>query len=89
MSFIEPIADRISPKPVKFFTKPLFTLLITASITLIVLGPLGIVLGNGISKGIAFLDQYASWLVPFIVATFSPSLVMLGMCYGLIPIGIN
>jgi PTS system beta-glucosides-specific IIC component len=89
MSFVEPLADKVSPKPVKFFTKPLLTLLITAPITLIVLGPLGIILGNGISQGIAFLDQYASWLVPFIVGTFSPLLVMTGMHYGLIPIGIN
>jgi PTS system beta-glucosides-specific IIC component len=89
MSFVEPLADKVSPKPVKFFTKPLLTLLITAPLTLIAIGPLGIVLGNGISNGIAFLNKYASWLVPLIVGTFSPLLVMTGTHYGLIPIGIN
>jgi PTS system beta-glucosides-specific IIC component len=89
MSFVEPIADKISPKPVKFFTKPLLTLLVTAPVALMVLGPIGTVIGNGIADGISFIEGYASWLVPFIVGTFSPLLVMTGMHYGLIPIGIN
>ena len=28
LSFVEPIADKVSPKAVKFFTKPLITVLI-------------------------------------------------------------
>ncbi|CDM68914.1 PTS system beta-glucoside-specific EIIBCA component [Clostridium bornimense] len=89
MSFVEPLADKVSPKAIKFFTKPLITLVITGLATLIVLGPLGNICGNGISLGIEFLNKYANWLVPFIVGTFSPLLVMTGMHYGLIPIGIN
>lgn len=89
MSFVEPLADKISPKPIKFFTKPLLTLIITAPIALIVLGPLGNIIGDGIASGINFLDRYASWLVPLIVGTLTPLMVMTGMHYGLIPIGIN
>ena len=89
MSFVEPIADKVSPKAIKFFTKPLITLVVAGLGTLIVLGPIGNVCGNGISAGIEFLNKYANWLVPFIVGTFSPLLVMTGMHYGLIPIGIN
>ena len=29
MSLVEPIADKISPKAVKFFTRPLITILVT------------------------------------------------------------
>lgn len=89
MSFVEPIADKVSPKVVKFFTKPLITILVTAPVLLIVLGPLGTIFGDGIASAISFLDSYASWLVPFVVGTFTPLLVMTGMHYGLIPIGIN
>lgn len=89
MSFVEPLADKISPKPIKFFTKPLLTLIITAPVTLIILGPLGNIIGDGIASGINFLDTYASWIVPLIVGTFTPLMVMTGMHYGLIPIGIN
>lgn len=89
MSFVEPVADKVSPKPVKFFTKPLLTLIITAPVTLIVLGPLGNIIGEGIAAGINILNTYASWLVPLVVGTFTPLMVMTGMHYGLIPIGIN
>lgn len=89
MSYVEPIADRISPKAVKFFTKPLITLVITGTVAITVLGPLGTVIGDGIASGISFLDNYVSWLVPLIIGAVSPFLVMTGTHYGLIPIGIN
>lgn len=89
MSFVEPLADKVSPKPVKFFTKPLLTLIVTAPVTLIVLGPLGNIIGDGIATAISFLNTHVSWLVPLIVGTFTPLMVMTGMHYGLIPIGIN
>lgn len=89
MSYVEPIADKISPKPVKFFTKPLITLVVTGAISIIVLGPIGTIIGDGIAAGISFLNKYASWLVPLIIGAVSPYLVMTGTHYGLIPIGIN
>lgn len=89
MSFVEPLADKVSPKPVKFFTKPLLTLIVTAPVTLIVLGPLGNIIGDGIATAISFLNTHVSWLVPLVVGTFTPLMVMTGMHYGLIPIGIN
>lgn len=89
MSYVEPIADKISPKPVKFFTKPLITLVITGAISITVLGPLGTIIGDGIAAGISFLNNYASWLVPLVIGAVSPLLVMSGTHYGLIPIGIN
>lgn len=89
MSFVEPLADKVSPKPVKFFTKPLLTLIVTAPVTLIVLGPLGNIIGDGIAAVISYLNAHVSWLVPLVVGTFTPLMVMTGMHYGLIPIGIN
>lgn len=89
MSFVEPLADKVSPKPVKFFTKPLLTLIVTAPVTLTVLGPLGNIIGDGIATAISFLNAHVSWLVPLIVGTLTPLMVMTGMHYGLIPIGIN
>ena len=89
MSYVEPIADKISPKPVKFFTKPLITLVVTGAISITVLGPLGTIIGDGIAAGISFLNNYASWLVPLVIGAVSPLLVMSGTHYGLIPIGIN
>lgn len=89
MSYVEPIADRISPKPVKFFTKPLITALVTGIVGLVVIGPIGTIISNLIAAGVHGLNNYCSWLVPALVGGLTPLLVMTGTHYGLIPIGIN
>jgi PTS system beta-glucosides-specific IIC component len=89
MSYVEPIADKISPKPVKFFTKPLITILVTGLVGLIIIGPIGYIISNYIAAAVNGLNTYCSWLVPVLVGTLTPLLVMTGTHYGLIPIGIN
>lgn len=89
MSYVEPIADKISPKPVKFFTKPLITIFVTGLVGLIVIGPIGYIISNYIADGVNTLNTYCSWLVPVLVGTLTPLLVMTGTHYGLVPIGIN
>lgn len=89
MSYVEPIADRVSPKAVKFFTKPLLTILVTGIVGLVVIGPIGTIISNAIAAGVHALNNYCSWLVPALVGAFTPLLVMTGTHYGLIPIGIN
>ncbi len=89
MSYVEPIADRVSPKAVKFFTKPLITILVTGIVGLVIIGPIGTVISNLIAAGVHGLNNYCSWLVPALVGGLTPLLVMTGTHYGLIPIGIN
>lgn len=89
MSKVEPIADRISPKPVKFFTRPLITILVTGVATLVVLGPVGYVIANIIATALTTLDVVAGWLVPTIVGALLPLLVMTGTHYSLVSISIN
>lgn len=89
MSYVEPIADRISPKAIKFFTKPLITILVAGSAALWILGPIGYVVASWIADGVNLLNTYASWLVPLVLGGVFPLLVMTGTHYGIIPIGIN
>lgn len=89
MSYVHRLADKISPKIIKFFTVPLITLIITAPIMLTLIGPLGSYIGNVVASGIAILDARASWLTPLIIGAFSPLLVMAGMHYAIIPFGVN
>lgn len=89
MSFVEPIADRISPKPIKFFTKPLITALVAGVAALVVLGPVGYIIASWIASGVTMLNTYVSWLVPMLIGGIFPLLVMTGTHYGIIPIGIN
>lgn len=89
LSYVEPIADRISPKPIKFFTKPLISVLVVGVAGLAVIGPIGTIISNVIATGVNSLNQYCSWLVPALVGALTPLLVMTGTHYGLVPIGIN
>ena len=89
MSFVEPIADKISPKAIKFFTKPLITILVAGAVALWVLGPVGYVIASWIANGVNLLNTYVSWLVPLVLGGVFPLLVMTGTHYGIIPIGIN
>ena len=89
MSRVERVADKISPKMIKFFTVPLIVVLVTGLLSLIVLGPIGYILGNGIAAVITFLETTCGWLVPMILGGVFPLLVMTGTHYGIIPIGQN
>ncbi len=89
MSYVEPIADKVSPKAIKFFTKPLITAVVTGIVLLVVIGPLGYIISDKVGLGIKTLETYASWLVPTLLGGLTPLLVMTGTHYGLIPIGIN
>lgn len=89
MSYVERFADKISPKMIKFFTVPMITILVTGVVTLVALGPIGFIIGNGIASLVTTIDSVCSWLVPMILGGLFPLLVMTGTHYGIIPIGAN
>lgn len=86
MKYVEPFADRISPKPIKFLSKPLITILIVAPVTLVALGPLGYLIGTGIASVANFLNEAIPWLVPTLMGAFMPLLVLTGMHWSITPI---
>jgi PTS system beta-glucosides-specific IIC component len=86
MTYVERFADKVSPKPVKFFLKPTLTILIVVPIVLIVLGPLGSYIGTGIAFVTDFLNARVSWLVPTLMGAFMPLLVLTGMHWSFLPV---
>lgn len=88
MSYVEPIADKVSPKAIKFFTKPLITVLVCGTVALSVLGPVGHIISNFIADGLRAMEGY-NWLVSTIMGAVFPLLVMTGTHYAIIPVGIN
>lgn len=89
MSIVERYVQKISPQAVKFFSVPLFSLVISATATITVLGPLGSWASKLIEALFTWMNATIPWLVPTVVGIFSPLLVMTGTHYGLIPIGTN
>lgn len=89
MSKVEPVATRISPKAVRFFTAPLLTMFVVGIATLCVLGPIGYIISNILASAINGLSTIAPWLAPTIIGALLPFLVMTGTHHALTPIGIN
>lgn len=89
MSYVERLVKKYSPDAVAFFSVPMITVLVTGLASLVVLGPLGYVVGNYIVDIVMFLDKTAGWLVPTVLGTFMPLLVLTGTHYGIMPIGAN
>ncbi len=86
MSYIERFAEKISPSIIKFFTKPLIILLLTAPLALIVIGPFGTYLNDLVAAGAAFINGKASWLIPLLMGAFQPFLVVTGTAWAMTPI---
>ncbi|MGP2469888.1 beta-glucoside-specific PTS transporter subunit IIABC [Yersinia sp. 2540 StPb PI] len=86
MSYVERFAERISPSMIKFFTKPMIILLITAPLALVVIGPFGIFLNDMVGSGAAIINTKASWLIPMLMGALQPFLVITGTAWAMTPI---
>ncbi|MFT4006167.1 MAG: beta-glucoside-specific PTS transporter subunit IIABC [Lacrimispora sp.] len=86
MGYIERFADRICPNVVKVFLKPLIVIFISVPIALVVIGPLGSIIGNYLAAGINFLYNRAGWLTIMLLSAAMPFIVMTGMHYALVPL---
>ena len=88
MKYVDKFADKVSPKMVKVFLKPMITLLITAPIVLITIGPLGSILGNYFAVFVDIMNKWG-WIAVGINAAIFPLLVLTGMHNALIPLMIQ
>lgn len=86
MSYIERFAEKVSPTMIKFFTKPMIVLLVTAPLALVVVGPFGIFLNDMVAAGAAIVDGRAGWLIPMLMGGLQPFLVITGTAWAMTPI---
>lgn len=86
MSYIEKGLNKIIPDLLKGFLVSTITLLLGVLATLLVLGPIGTILGGYLSTFITSISSYAGWLAPAIIALIYPIMVFTGMHYSLIPL---
>lgn len=86
MSLVDKLVDKITPKEIKFFTKPLIVILIVTPVTLIILGPLGSFLGNYVAAALNFVNLQLGWLSVGLIGALTLLLVMTGMNQALFPL---
>lgn len=85
ISKLEPIADKIFKSWTKTLLKPMAILLICVPIELIVLAPLGAVLGQGMAYVLSTAYNVAPWLTIGVYAALLPLVVMCGMHVAVFP----
>lgn len=89
MSYIERGVEKIVPKSLRMILVPLLTLIVVGPAGILLIGPVGYIAGDYLAAFINWLNHTAPWLVPMLVGTFTPLMVMCGMHYGLIPLGVS
>lgn len=81
-SWVQKLADKVSPKVVKFFFRPMLTLLIMTPLIYCIVGPLGNLIGSGLESVLAVIQNNAPWFLPIFFGAFGPIIIMLGMHYA-------
>lgn len=89
MSFVEHLCDRIKIKQVRFFLKPTLSITVTGVFALGVLGPVGLLLGEGITSLIGLSNAKIPWLTPTLIGALYPLMMLTSTQYSLVPLGIN
>lgn len=89
MSYIVKLVDKITPRIVKLILHPTLVILISAPIAIIVIGPLGGIIGDGLAVAIDFLSAKLGFIIVGILSAAFPFIVMTGMHHALTPIGLN
>ena len=84
-ALMERFFTKYSPKPIRIFFVPMMSMLITAPITLLFLGPLGYVVGEGFVSVILFLNTHLGWVATALLAGVLPFMVATGMHKPMIP----
>lgn len=85
LKYVEIAVDKITPDWSKNFLKPLLIVIITAPITLCLLAPLGLMIGNVLQMVINTIYGFAPWLAMLLFAGFMPFIVMTGMHWAFVP----
>lgn len=85
LKYVEIGVDKITPDWSKNFLKPLLIVAITAPITLCLLAPLGLMIGNVLQMVINAIYGFAPFLAMLLFAGAMPFIVMTGMHWAFVP----
>lgn len=87
-SFIEKKLNKWIPKSVNLVFVPMLTFLIMGALALSILGPIGNIVGQGLSIVFTFLSTNASWAPALLIGGLLPLMVMFGLHNGVAPLGV-
>ena len=88
MKYVNNFFEKVCPNMVKVFLRPMLTLLVTAPIMLVVIGPIGSIMGDYFQGFCDVMNKWG-WIAVGINAAIFPILVLTGMHNALIPLMIQ
>jgi PTS system beta-glucosides-specific IIC component len=87
MSYVTKFVKKIVPNTLQYFLTPLLIMVITLPATLLVFGPVGFYIGEGIIGFFNLLMKYVgSWFVMMLYSALQPFIIMLGAGNFIMPI---
>ncbi len=85
-SYVEKAVDKVTHASLKLIIVPTVTLLVIVPLTLIAVGPIGVIIGNGLTDGISWLFDNTGLFAGLLLGGTMSLLIITGMHYALIPI---
>lgn len=89
MSYISKFSKKVSPDIIRLILEPTLIIVISAPLALLIVGPIGGVIGEGLAIAIKFLSAHLGFVIVGLLAAAFPYIVMTGMHHALTPIGLN
>ncbi|MGG6794428.1 UNVERIFIED_CONTAM: PTS beta-glucoside transporter subunit IIBCA [Streptococcus canis] len=86
MQYIEKWVNCLVPSVMKSFLQPTLIILVSGFLALVVVGPLGVIIGQGLSNTMLAIYHVAPWLALAILGAIMPLVVMTGMHWAFAPI---
>ncbi|WP_159543937.1 PTS beta-glucoside transporter subunit IIBCA [Streptococcus halichoeri] len=86
MQYIEKWINHLVPSVMKSFLQPTLIIFISGFLALVVVGPLGVIIGQGLSNTMLTIYHVAPWLALAILGAIMPLVVMTGMHWAFAPI---
>ncbi|MBR4470484.1 MAG: PTS transporter subunit EIIC [Erysipelotrichaceae bacterium] len=84
-SFMEKLATKYVPAALQQVLVPLITMIVTVPVTLLLLGPIGITVGDVITNAILWFNSKLGWLATGVLAAILPIMIGTGMHKALVP----
>ncbi|NQN85282.1 PTS transporter subunit EIIC [Streptococcus suis] len=86
MKYIEAVFNKVTPAVTKSFLQPTLVLFVSGFIALVLVGPLGVIVGEGLSQLVEQMHGVAGWLTLAVLGAIMPFIVMTGMHWAFAPI---
>jgi len=88
-SYLEKFLKKFIPKSIEIFALSMISLFIMVPLAVMVIGPIGVTLGNGLGYFVNMISSTSGLIAGLIVGAGWTYLVMIGIHWGIVPIMVN